>query len=303
VTVQKIAIFGSTGQLGSDLVRVLRESGIFEVIPVNHNDADCTDAEAVRKVLTRARPQTVINSAAYVRVDECDERVEEAFAVNAIGAFHIAKVCAEIDARCIYASTDYVFDGTKESPYTEADRACPINVYGVSKLAGEHLVRQTAPRWLIVRMASLFGKTGARGKGGNFVETVIAKAKAGEPLKIVDDICMSPTYSRDAAEIIAQLLRNDATGVLHLTNSGRCTWYEFALAILSIAGISAAIEPVSSESYARKARRPKNSSLVSERLDGLVASRVRSWRSALAAYLAEKSHLANPGGPAAQSSS
>lgn len=290
----RVAIFGSTGQLGSDLVKVLRESGSFEVVPLKHEDADCTDAEAVRKVLTATLPRIVINSAAYVRVDDCEDRAQEAFQVNAIGAWHIAKTCAEIDALCVYVSTDYVFDGTKSTPYVESDPTCPINVYGASKLAGEHLVRRAAPRWLIVRMASLFGKTGARGKGGNFIETVIAKAKAGEPLRIVNDVRMSPTYSYDAAQAVAQLLQSDASGLLHLTNRGGCTWYELAVAILSMMGLSTRIEPVSSASYPTKAARPENSSLASERLDGILAAPLRPWRSGLAAYLLERGHISSP---------
>jgi dTDP-4-dehydrorhamnose reductase len=292
-----VAIFGSTGQLGTDLVKVLRESKNFDVVPLTHEDADCTDAEAVRQVLTRTRPQVVINSAGYVRVDDCEDRAQEAFQVNAIGAWHIAKACAEIDALCVYVSTDYVFEGTKSTPYVESDPPCPINVYGASKLAGEHLVRQAAPRWLIVRMASLFGKTGARGKGGNFIETIIAKAKAGEPLRIVDDVRISPTYSYDAAQAVAQLLQSDAAGLLHLTNRGCCTWYELAVATLSMMGLSTRIGPVGSASYPTKAARPQNSSLASERLDSILASPLRPWRSGLEAYLLEKGYISNPALP------
>ena len=224
----KVLIFGSTGQLGTDLVSVLQNSGKFEVIPLTHEDADCTDAAAARKAVLHSRPQFVINSAAYVRVDDCEDHASEAFAVNAIGALNIARACAEVDACCVYISTDYVFDGEKETPYVESDPTNPINVYGTSKLAGELLVRQTAPRWLIVRVASLFGKTGARGKGGNFIETILAKARKGEPLRVVDDIRISPTYTRDAAVTIQQLLHEGATGVMHAANEGSCTWWEFA---------------------------------------------------------------------------
>src|SRR5262245_5622036 len=195
----KVAIFGSTGQLGTDLVDVFKASGFFDVIPLTHEEADCRDADAVRKVVRHSSPQFVINCAAYVRVDDCEDHVHEAFKVNAIGALNIARACAEVDARCIYISTDYVFDGEKATPYVESDTPNPINVYGASKLAGEYLVRQSAPRWLIVRVSSLFGKSGARGKGGNFIETVVRKAKAGNQLHMINDITMSPTYARDAA--------------------------------------------------------------------------------------------------------
>ena len=290
MTAQRIAIFGSTGQLGSDLVDVLRGSGSFDVVPFTHDDADCTDAAAVRRVLSGARPQFVINCAAFVRVDDCEDHAEEAFRVNAIGALNIAKACAELEALCVYVSTDYVFDGTKATPYVESDPTCPINVYGASKLAGEHLVRQAAPRWLIVRVASLFGKTGARGKGGNFIETILAKAKQGEALKVVDDIRISPTYTRDAAEIVRRLLEHGAAGVVHAANSGSCTWHEFAKAALELRGLPAVIAPVASTAYPTRARRPKNSAIHSERL----SVGTPAWRDALCRYLIETGRIQAP---------
>ena len=282
-----VAIFGSTGQLGTDLVEVLRESENFDVVPLTHEDADCTDSNAVRNILLASRPQTVINSAAFVRVDDCEDHPEEAFRVNAIGAFNIARACAEIDALCVYISTDYVFDGTKKTPYVESDPTCPINVYGASKLAGEHLTRQAAPRRLIVRMARLFGRTGARGKGGNFVETIITKAKAGEPLRVVNDICMSPAYTRDASLAMMKLLQTGTEDIVHLTNDGACSWYEFAKQIVELMGLGASVHPVLSKQYPTRARRPKNSALCGERSP----VKLRSWQDALEAYLLDKGHI------------
>lgn len=288
---QRVAIIGSTGQLGSDLVSILKSSGSFDVIPLRHENADVTDAKSVRAALLDHRPEIVVNSAAFVRVDDCEDHSEEAFRVNAVGAFNVASSCAELTALCVYISTDYVFDGTKESPYVESDAPNPINVYGTAKLAGELLVRQAAPRWLIVRMAGLFGKTGARGKGGNFVETIIAKAKKGEPLRIVDDIRMSPTYTRDAAEGLLGLLKSGCEGVVHLTNAGNCTWYEFATKILQLAGSPACVNPVNTAQYPTKARRPVNSALVSARAQAFLNQPLRPWPQALKAYLVEKGHL------------
>jgi dTDP-4-dehydrorhamnose reductase len=188
---------------------------------------------------------------------------------------------------CVYISTDYVFDGTKAGPYSESDSACPVNVYGASKLAGEILVRQTVPHWLIVRTASLFGRTGARGKGGNFIETILAKAKTGEPLRIVNDVRMSPTYTRDAATALVGLVDAGADGIVHLTNEGACTWDEFAEQILDLVGLRVSIDPVSSEEYPTPARRPKNSVLRSER--SLV--KLRSWKDALKEYLIDKGYV------------
>jgi len=287
MTAKRIAILGSTGQLGTDLVEVLRQGETFDVIALSHADADCTDAEAIHDVLNLAEPRIVVNCAAYVRVDDCEDHADDAFRINAAGALNVARACAALDALCVYISTDYVFDGAKATPYVESDAALPINVYGVSKLAGEILVRQAAPRWLIVRTASLFGRTGARGKGGNFVETVIAKAKAGEALKIVNDVRMSPTYARDAAAGLAALLESGANGIVHLTNDGACSWFEFAKKTLELTGQQACLEPVQVSEYLTRAKRPSNSALRSER--SLV--KLRSWQDGLRAYLQEKGHM------------
>jgi len=290
MNLNRVAIFGSTGQLGSDVVEVLREESRYEVIALRHEDADCAEPEAVRKALQASRPQVVINAAAYVRVDDAEDHAKEAFRVNAVGTLNVARACAEIGALCVYVSTDYVFDGAKESPYIESDVPNPINVYGASKLAGEVLVRQAAPRWLIVRVASLFGKTGARGKGGNFIETILTKARRGESLKVVDNIYISPSYTRDAARGLASLVYKGVDGTVHLANNGICTWYEFARAATDLAGIRATVTPVASQEYPTRGRRPKNSALATERLVPL-----RPWQEALKAYLVEKGHVTAAG--------
>ncbi len=288
---QKVAVIGSTGQLGTDLVEVLRQDDKFEVFPAGHADCDCTNANQALDVIRNLHPDVVINCAATVRVDDCEDHAREAFEVNAVGALNIARGCEAVDALCVYISTDYVFDGNKGSPYVESDPPCPINVYGASKLAGEYLVRQSAPRWLIVRMSSLFGKTGARGKGGNFVETTLSKAKANEALRIVNDVRMSPTFARDAAEAVRALIRSGITGLCHLANSGACTWHEFAKAILMQAGISKEVVPISSAELHAKARRPKDSSLRSDRIHGMLQYKLPPWQDALRAYLVEKEHI------------
>jgi dTDP-4-dehydrorhamnose reductase len=288
---ERVAILGSTGQLGNDIVGVLEKAGTFDVVPLSHDRVECTNPDAVRAALLHARPQEVINCAAFVRVDDCEEQAREAFEVNALGALYVARACAEIGAKCVYISTDYVFDGSKESPYVESDSTAPINVYGTSKLGGEQLVRQAAPDWLVIRIASLFGKVGARGKGGNFIETVLAKAKNGEPLRVVDDIRISPTYTRDAAPAVCQLLKQGATGLIHAANLGSCTWYEFAKTALEFCHLKSSIQPVSSSEYPTRARRAKNSALASERLGSEFKISVPDWRAGLHSYLIEKEHL------------
>jgi dTDP-4-dehydrorhamnose reductase len=284
----RAAIIGGTGQLGTDLVEVLRQTGRYQVLALSHSEIECTEPDSVRTVLTKLHPEVVINCAAFVRVDECEDRVEEAFRVNALGAFHVAKICSELNALCVYVSTDYVFDGTKGESYTEDDPPFPINVYGTSKLVGEYLVSQSCPKWFIARMASLFGKAGARGKGGNFVETILAKARSGESLRVVDDISMSPTYTYDAAWGLEQLIRQEVTGLFHVTNDGFCSWYEFARTALKLARIETNLQPVSSSDHSTKARRPRNSSLKSIRI---AENPLRSWEEALEAYLVEKGYI------------
>jgi len=287
----RVAVIGSTGQLGHDLVEVLRAANRFEIVALDHSQIECTEADSVRRVLLPLRARAVIDCAAFVRVDDCESQAGEAFAVNALGALHVARAAAESGAKCVYLSTDYVFEGAKDSPYVEPDATAPINVYGASKLAGEHLVRQAAPDWLIVRVASLFGKTGARGKGGNFIETILAKARHGEPLKVVDDILISPTYARDASQAIAQLIGADARGIVHAANGGACTWYEFARTALELCQLAAPIAAVPSSQFPTPARRPKNSALASGRLLPEFRITMPHWRDALRAYLREKGHL------------
>lgn len=287
----RVVVIGSSGQLGHDLVEELRAADGCEVITLDHSQIECSDAASARAALLPLKARAVINCAAFVRVDDCETQASEAFSVNAVGAFNVARSAAESGAKCVYISTDYVFDGAKDGPYVETDATAPVNVYGASKLAGEHLVRQAATDGLIVRVASLFGKSGARGKGGNFIETIVAKARRGEALKVIDDIRISPTYARDAARVIVQLLAVNATGIVHAANSGVCSWYEFAKTALELCQLTASIEAVPSAQFPTPARRAQNSALASARLRSEFKIAMPDWRDALRAYLREKGHL------------
>ena len=288
----KVAIIGANGQLGSDLVKVFGE----EAIPLTHRDLDVTNFESL-KILNELKPEVVINTAAYVRVDDAEVEVEKAFQVNAIGALNVAKVCNEINAVNVYISTDYVFDGAKGEPYEEDDVPNPINVYGLSKYAGEILTRnfslkkKTLPKkYYVIRSSSLYGKAGARGKGGNFVEFMIQKARSGEELKVVDDQFMSPTYTKDVAVMLKKLLATKPEfGVYHIVNEGYCNWYDFTKEIFNIVGGDAQIQitPIRSSELKRLARRPVFSALKNKKLDDL-GLRMRDWKGALKDYLVEK---------------
>lgn len=284
---RRVTVIGAGGQLGSDLVAVLMEQGDYDVIPLTRDEIDCTAWESVRQSLETLRADVVVNCAAFVRVDECEERPEDAFRVNSLGALYVARWCAEGGADCVHISTDYVFDGTKGSAYTEDDVPRPLNVYGASKLSGEFLVRFSAPRWLIVRTASLFGRRGSRAKGGNFVDMVLRRAQAGEPLRVVNDIRMSPTYALDAARGLERLIGSGETGIVHVTNTGSCTWFELAQTALRLAGLEAPIEPVTAVEFGAKALRPRDSSLTSIRRGVMYGEALRPWEDAVRAYLVD----------------
>ena len=289
----RFAVLGAQGQLGTDVVRAIGKSG-HTAFSLGRAEADVTDPEGLAKRLADGAPDAVVNCAAYVRVDEAETQVQTSFAVNAAGALHVARACEELGALCIYVSTDYVFDGARDGPYTEEDPPSPINVYGASKLAGEHLVRQACSHSLIVRTASVFGRAGASGKGGNFVESILGKARKGERLQVVEDVSISPTYTRDAARVIVELAEQRHEGIVHIANSvaERCTWYLMAKRAVELCGLDAPVEGVSADAYPTAARRPLNSALDNARAAALVGHAIPAWDDALRRYLGEKGYLA-----------
>ena len=280
----RVGVIGASGQLGSALCSALEEAQL-ECVRFEHGELEVSSPESVWRALRTARPNVVVNTAAFHHVDACEEDPARAFEVNALGALYVAQVCREIGVRCVYVSTDYVFDGAKPGPYSEEDAPNPINVYGASKLAGEHLVLQTCPDALVVRLASLYGGRGARGKHGNFVLSILERARRGEVLRVVRDVRMSPTYAADAARAIVNLVEDGATGRFHVVDEGACSWWEFARAIVALAGLNATVLPVSLEEYhLTKARRPVNSALSIAKLQS-VSIRMPPWQEALTEYI------------------
>ena len=243
----------------------------------------------------------MINCAAFHQVDRCEDDPAQALQVNALGALNVAKSAEALGAKCVYISTDYVFSGKKPpsqdgstidaNSYQEIDTPAPVNVYGASKLTGEHLTAAVQPDALIIRVASLFGIAGARGKGGNFIETILRKAHDGEPLHVVNDQFMTPTYTIDAADAILRLVEINAKGLVHVTNLGACTWYDFARKALEFAGLTTSIQPASCSTFPTKAKRPANSALNTSLLTKLIGRSMRPWERALQAYLNEKGHV------------
>jgi dTDP-4-dehydrorhamnose reductase len=283
----RIAVIGSTGQLGTDLMKTLREK--HEVTGLTHQDLEVTDYNSCQ-ILKENRPDIIINTAAFHKTDQCEDEPLRAFSVNAVGARNVAAVSAEIEATATFISTDYVFDGSEKEPYTEDDAPNPINTYGISKLAGELFTKQN-PRHYIVRLSSLFGVAGASGKGGNFVETMITKAKRNEPLSVVNDMWMTPTYTKDAARIIQEIIEKRLPfGIYHGSNKGRCTWFQFAEEIMRLTGLNPTLKPIDTSQQQTKARRPAFSALRSTKLPAY-GIQAREWKKALTDYLVEKGHL------------
>ena len=283
----KVAIIGANGQLGSDLVKVFGD----KAIPLNHADVEVKNLSSCIKALKEHSPDVVINCAAYVRVDDAEDFAEEAFAVNAVGAKNVALACEYINAINVYISTDYVFDGTKSDSYIESDLPNPINAYGLSKYAGEIFTRNYSSKFYIIRVSSLYGAKGARGKGGNFVETMIKKAKNGEEIRVVDDMVMSPTYTRDAAEMIKNIVEKKLPyGVYHCSNSGACSWFEFANKIFELLGMEVEVKPIKTSELTLKAKRPLYSAMKNEKLEKY-ALKPPHWIDGLRKYLTEKGYL------------
>src|SRR5579871_312229 len=246
----RYAVLGAAGQLGRDLCPRLPG----EVIALGRTSSPAVDLsrpESLAAIFTEARPDVVINCAAYNFVDRAESEPQEAFAVNAWGVRELARLCGQRDCLLVHFSTDYVFglDPTRQEPWTETDAPGPVSVYGLSKLAGEYLVRSLCPRHIVIRTCGLYGIWGSGGKGGNFVETMLRLAGQGKPLRVVADQVCTPSYTADVANATAELIDTGAFGLYHLTSAGSCSWYEFARAIFEQAGIKANVTSITSAEY------------------------------------------------------
>jgi len=271
-------VVGSAGQLGRELVALL---GGEVVWAGDLGEIDATDPAAVTALLARERPDVVFNATAYNRVDAAESEPLAAFAVNAAAPHFLARAARDAGALLVHYSTDYVFDGTASRPYREDDAPHPLGVYGASKLAGEHLAAAAGAEHLVVRTSGVLGRGGSEQKGGSFVERIVAKARAGEPLRVVADQVFAPTCAADLAQASIALLRAGARGLFHVTNAGACSWHELAQAALALAGLEAHVERISIADLRLPARRPRYSALSCEKYLGLGLPPLRPWREAL----------------------
>jgi dTDP-4-dehydrorhamnose reductase len=281
----RILLLGGLGQLGTDFRRLL---GGHQVTSVDKEEIDVTDGAQVDALVDAARPHVAINCTAFNRVDEAEECPEPAFAVNAHAVLHIARACRRARARLLHFSTDYVFDSPSRRPLTETDAPSPSSIYGLSKLAGEHMARIGCDRCWVARTCGLYGHAGSREKGTNFVETMLRLADSGK-LRVVNDQHCTPTSTIDLARASIELIEGEAPyGLYHLTNAGESTWHEFASAIFELSGKSPELLAVGSAEFPTRARRPAYSVLDNAAFRAAGFADMRPWREALAEYLRER---------------
>jgi dTDP-4-dehydrorhamnose reductase len=273
----RVLVTGARGQLGRDLCRLLPDA-----VGLGHKELSITDADAVLAAIRASGAQLVCNCAAFNAVDRAEAEPEVAQAVNADGPGAVAEACRALGVRLVHFSTNFVFSGEAREPATEEDAPDPRSAYARSKLEGELRVREALPSALVVRCAGLYGLAGSEAKGGSFPARILEKARAGDPLRVVEDQWLNPTFTRDLAAGVVDLLDRHLEGVVHLVADGCCSWWELATETLRLAGVDRAVEPISTEALAAPAPRPRNGCLASLRTAPL-----RSWRQGLAEFVGE----------------
>jgi len=273
----RVTLFGASGLLGKEIVRAFKAE---ELTALASKDADLRDQTQVTRVISDSQPEWIILSAAYTNVDGCESNRELAFAVNHDGAVHVANAARQAHCRLIFLSTDYVFDGTKGSPYEIDDARNPINVYGDTKAQAEARLLEILPGVCIVRTSWLFGHGGKC-----FPETILKLASERPQISVVNDQRGSPTFTPDLASALLELCRKQARGIIHATNAGDCTWYEFAKEIVQLAGLPTEVKPVTTDEFPRPARRPANSVLSPASLH-VYGIQMAEWKDALGRYMA-----------------
>ena len=277
----KVLVTGVKGQLGYDVVNELKKRG-HEAVGVDIEEMDITDEESVNRVIREAAPDGVIHCAAYTAVDAAEDNVDLCRAVNARGTGNIARVCKALDIPMMYISTDYVFNGQGTRPWEPDDQREPLNIYGQTKYEGELEVEENLKKYFIVRIAWVFGVNGK-----NFIKTMLNLGKTRDKLSVVADQIGSPTYTFDLARLLVDMIETEKYGRYHATNEGLCSWYDFACEIFKQAGMNVTVEPVTSEQFPVKAKRPMNSRISKDKLIENGFQPLPSWQDALRRYLTE----------------
>lgn len=290
----RILVTGVNGQLGSELIRVLAKQGHtvigtarnIDLLPVlngvSYITLDLTDTARIRSVLTEAKPEAVMHCASYVAVDRAEEEKELCYLTNETATGEIARYCGEADIPLLYTSTDYVFDGSGDRPWTTGDTPNPLNVYGASKYAGELAVARFAPKHFIVRICWTYAKNGT-----NFVNTMLSLAKTKDTLSVVDDQYGAPTYIPDLAILLTEMIVSDRYGLYHAANEGYCNRYELAREIFRLAGYTTAVLPIKSSAFPGKAKRPANCRFDTSSLTENEFATLPSWQDGLQRFFKE----------------
>lgn len=289
----KVIVLGATGQLGTDLVERFRAAG-DDVVALGHDAVRVEDAGSVRAALSAARPDAVVNAAAFHHLGRCEEEPGRAFAVNALGALNVARAARELGSANVYVSTDYVFDGAAGRPYRENDAPRPLSVYGASKLAGEHLTLAPHPvgaekggRAFVVRVSGIYGRVPSRAKGDNFLTMITRRAREHYEVRVVDDEVVAPTPTAEIARALRDVLAAGEPGVYHLASQGSCSWYDFTRAIFELLEIEIPVERAKAADFPGPVRRPPYSVLASDKYHALGRGTMPHWREALEAFLAD----------------
>lgn len=279
----KILILGAQGMLGHELAKTFSDKDRYEITLWDREELDITDQAAVDVKIKELHPEVIINAAAYTAIDKAETEIDLVYKINSYAVGYLANVSKDIGALFVHFSTDYVFDGENHQGYRE-DYSIknPATVYGKSKKLAEKIIEDIKPRYLLIRTQWLFGISGK-----NFIETMLRLADEGKDLKVVNDQFGSPTYAKDLAERVREMIEeNRESGTYHVTNSDTCSWYDFARKIFELSGVNPSLKPVTSEEFAAPAKRPTYSMLINTKLPPL-----RSWQDALQAYLIESGRI------------
>ena len=277
----KFFITGGNGQLGYDVKRELQNRGYTDILAPTREELDITNEDAVKKMIREYHPSVIFHCAAYTAVDKAEEEMEACYQVNVLGTKYLTEAAKEVDAKIIYISTDYVFDGTKEGIYQIEDKTCPINYYGKTKYLGENFVLEY-DNHIIVRISWVFGI-----HGKNFIKTMLNLANTHKELNVVCDQIGSPTYTKDLAGLLVNMFLSNVKGLYHATNEGYCSWYEFAEFIFKESRKKVHVHPILTKDYKTIAKRPLNSKLSKESLDDIGMKRLPEWQDAVLRYLKE----------------
>ena len=278
-----VAVIGANGQLGTDLMDVL--SAKHKVTGLNHADIEITEIESVRKALSTIKPAIALNTAAYHIVPEAEKFPAKAFQINGIGTLNLAKVCQDLDIRLVHYSTDYVFDGKKQKPYTEDDRPNPLSVYANTKLSGEYFALNYCDHSYVIRISGIYGKVPCRAKGGNFITTMMRLANEKPEVRVVNDEILTPTPTYHIAKNTAALIDTDAFGLYHMSCEGEVSWYEFAKVIWETLQLKTPLYAASVKDFPLVVKRPFYSVLENKNLNKLGINEMPAWREALIQFL------------------